>query len=70
MAKAEEAMSKGKYSVHAGVAMVQKGIVEFREKTGRSREEWIAFAKKGGPKEDKAREWLKTKHKLDTNTVW
>ncbi|HMD08794.1 MAG TPA: DUF5655 domain-containing protein [Candidatus Acidoferrum sp.] len=71
MAKAGEAMSKGKYGVHPGVAMVQKWIAELREKTGRSLEEWIAFAKKEGPKEDKARrEWLKTKHKLGTNSAW
>ncbi len=71
MTKPGEAMSKAKYDVHPGVAMVQKWIAELKGKTGRSLEEWIAFAKKEGPKEDKARrEWLKTKHKLGTNSAW
>ena len=70
MPKATEAISKTKYGVHPGVAMLQKWIAELKEKTGRSLEEWIAFAKKEGPKEDKARrEWLKTKHKLGTNSA-
>jgi Domain of unknown function (DUF5655) len=38
---------------------------------GEALEEWIALAKKDGPKDDKARrEWLKTKHKLGTNSAW
>lgn len=71
MAKAKEAKSSSLYDVHPGVAQVQKWIAELKDKTGRSLEEWIAFAKKEGPKEDKARrEWLKTKHKLGTNSAW
>jgi hypothetical protein len=71
MAKMGVAKSKSSYDVHPGVAMVQKWIGELKDKTGRSLEEWIAFAKKQGPKEDKARrEWLKTKHKLGTNSAW
>jgi hypothetical protein len=71
MAKAGAATGKIKYDVHPGVAMVQKWVGELKEKTGRSLEEWIALAKKEGPKEDKARrEWLKTKHKLGTNSAW
>jgi hypothetical protein len=71
MAKAGEAMSKAKYDVHPGVAMVQKWIAELQEKTGRSLEEWISFVKKEGPREDKARrEWLKSEHKLGTNSAW
>jgi Domain of unknown function (DUF5655)/Domain of unknown function (DUF4287) len=70
MPKAAEAISKTKYDVHPGVAIVQKWIAELKEKTGRSLEDWIAFAKKEGPKEGKARrEWLKTKHKLGTNSA-
>ncbi|MGB6898586.1 MAG: DUF5655 domain-containing protein [Candidatus Acidiferrum sp.] len=66
-----EAMSKSLYGVHPGVTMVQKWIAELKGKTGRSLEEWMALAKKEGPKEDKARrEWLKTKHKLGTNSAW
>jgi hypothetical protein len=71
MAKAGAATGKIKYDVHPGVAIVQKWVGELKEKTGRSLEEWIALAKKEGPKEDKARrEWLKTKHKLGTNSAW
>lgn len=51
--------------------MVQKWIAELKGETGRSLEEWIDFAKKEGPKDDKARrEWLKAKHKLGTNSAW
>lgn len=71
MARAGSAINKARYDVHPGVAMVQKWIAELKQKTGRSLEEWIAVAKKEGPKEDKARrEWLKTKHKLGTNSSW
>ncbi len=70
MAKTGAAKSKSSYDVHPGVAMVQKWIAELKGKTGRSLDEWIALAKKEGPKEDKARrEWLKTKHKLGTNSA-
>src|SRR5262249_24248498 len=42
-----------------------------KEKTGRSLEEWLALIKKEGPADEKAcREWLKTKHKLGTNSAW
>ncbi|HXJ04979.1 MAG TPA: DUF4287 domain-containing protein [Candidatus Acidoferrum sp.] len=71
MATAKEAKGKSLYDVHPGVAMVQKWIAELKEKSGRTLEEWIALAKKEGPKEDKSRrEWLKTKHKLGTNSAW
>ena len=70
MATAKEAKSKSLYDVHPGVAMVQKWIAEMKQKTGRSLEEWIALAKKEGPKEEKARrEWLRAKHKLGTNSA-
>jgi hypothetical protein len=50
--------------------MVQKWLAELKEKTGRSMEDWIALVKKEGPKEEKSRrEWLKTKHKLGTNSA-
>jgi uncharacterized protein DUF5655/uncharacterized protein DUF4287 len=59
------------YGVHPGVAMVQKWISELKLKTGRSLEEWITLVKKEGPKgELERREWLKTKHKLGTNSAW
>src|SRR6266851_4918464 len=59
------------YGVHPGVAMVQKWVDELKEKTGRSLEEWMALVKKEGPKDEKSRrEWLKSKHKLGTNSAW
>jgi hypothetical protein len=59
------------YDVHPGVAMVQKWITELKPKTGRSLEEWIALVKDQGPKEYQARRaWLKSKHKLGTNSAW
>ena len=59
------------YDVHPGVAMVQKWVAELKGKTGRSLEEWLALVKKEGPKNEKERrEWLKTKHKLGTNSAW
>jgi len=71
MAKAKTAREASLYDVHPGVAMVQKWVAELKDKTGRSLEEWIAFARKEGPKDDKTRrEWLKSKHKLGTNSAW
>jgi len=68
MAKAK---TQALYDVHPGVAMVQKWVAELKSKTGRSLEEWLALVKKEGPKEEKSRrEWLKTKHKLGTNSAW
>jgi len=59
------------YGVHPGVAMVQKWVTELKGKTGRSVEEWVALIKKDGPKDEKGRrEWLKSKHKLGTNSAW
>lgn len=59
------------YDVHPGVAMIQKWVSEMKGKTGRSLEEWIALVKKDGPKDEKSRrQWLKSKHKLGTNSAW
>jgi Domain of unknown function (DUF5655)/Domain of unknown function (DUF4287) len=58
------------YSVHPGIAMMQKWIRELPEKTGRSLEEWIALTRKAGPSTEKERrEWLKKEHKLGTNAA-
>ncbi len=70
MAKMSAAKSQSLYGVHPGVAMVEKWVSELKQKTGRSLNEWIAFVKKEGPKgEHERREWLKTKHKLGTNSA-
>ena len=66
-----KASAKAVYDVHPGVAMVQKWVAELKSKTGRSQEEWLALVRKEGPKNEKERrEWLKTRHKLGTNSAW
>ena len=61
---------KSIYGVHPGVAMTQKWVVELKQKTGRSLDEWLRLIKKSGPKDEKARrEWLKTEHGLGTNSA-
>ena len=58
------------YSVHPGVAMVQKWVQELTQKTGRSLEEWIVLTQKSGPRTEKERrEWLKKEHKLGSNSA-
>ena len=58
------------YSVHPSIAMVQKGIAELSQKTGRSLEEWIAITKKfGPPSENERREWLTKERKLGRNNA-
>ena len=59
------------YSVHPGVAMVQKWIAELKAKTGRTFEEWLRHIKSAGPADERAcREWLKGTYGLGTNTAW
>jgi Domain of unknown function (DUF5655)/Domain of unknown function (DUF4287) len=59
------------YDVHPGVAMMQKWVAELKEKTGRGLNEWIAFLEAEGPRiEKERREWLKSEHKLGTNSAW
>ena len=62
---------KSIYSVHPGVAMIQKWIEDLKQKTGRSLDEWTKYLKKNGPKDEKERrKWLKTEHGLGTNSAW
>jgi len=71
MPKATAARSDSLYGVHPDVAMMEKWVAELKGKTGRSVEEWIALVKKEAPTDEKSRrEWLKTKHKLGTNSAW
>lgn len=59
------------YSVHPGVALMQKWIAELKPRTGCSLDQWIKHIRVLGPKDEKeCREWLKEKHKLRTNTAW
>ncbi len=51
--------------------MVQDWIDKLPEKTGRSLDEWIELVQKSGPPTEKERrEWLKTEHKMGTNSAW
>jgi hypothetical protein len=69
--KAKKTDAKITYSVHPGVAMIQKWVNELKGKTGRTLQEWCAYIVKEGPDELPARrDWLKDKHKLGTNTAW
>ena len=49
--KAKKADAPIAYSVHPGVAMVQKWVNELKAKTGRTLEEWCAYITKEGPDE-------------------
>jgi hypothetical protein len=63
--------AKSLYSVHPGVAQVQKWVNELPQKTGRSLKEWLELTTKSGPPTEKERrEWLKKEHKLGTNSAW
>lgn len=65
-----KANTKSIYSVHPGVAMVQKWIDDLPAKTGRGLDEWLKFIRKSGPKTEKERrEWLKKEHGLGTNAA-
>lgn len=59
------------YSVHPGVAMVQRWVTELKVKTGRSLDQWIKHIQSAGPETEKdCRDWLKRAYKLGTNTAW
>ncbi len=65
------AKKKSIYSVHPGVAMVQKWIKDLPAKTGRTFEEWLDHIRRDGPGTEKeARNWLKAQYGLGTNTAW
>jgi hypothetical protein len=61
-------LPKSPYSLHPAMAMVQNSIANFKEKTGRTLEQWIAVIQKDGPDDLKAcKAWLKAQHGLGTN---
>src|SRR4051812_15935649 len=58
------------YSVHPGIAMVQRWIDELAAKTGRSLDQWLKHIRQDGPKSEKdCREWLKEQYRLGTNSA-
>ena len=55
------------YSVHPGIAMVQKWVRELKDKTGRSLDEWLKHIKHAGPPDEKdCRDWLKNSRRRIT----
>lgn len=72
MPRTKQAVAKKSlYSVHPGVAMVQKWVRELPEKSGKSLDQWIAYIRKNGPPTEKERrDWLKNAHGIGTNTAW
>jgi hypothetical protein len=71
MAKKTRGLPTIPYGVHPGIAMMQRWVVELKDKTGRSLEEWLALVAKEGPADEKGRrEWLKNEHGLGTNSAW
>ena len=64
------AKTSSPYSVHPGVAQIKKWVQEMPQKTGRSLDEWLALIRKSGPPTEKERiAWLKSEHKLGTNSA-
>jgi hypothetical protein len=62
--------SRSIYSVHPGIAMVQRWVAELNVKTGRTLDEWIKHIKHAGPPVEKeCRDWLKSMYSLGTNTA-
>jgi hypothetical protein len=59
------------YGVHPGIAMVTNWIATLKERSGKTLEQWIALAKKEGPKDEKnLRDWFKKEHGFGTNNAW
>ena len=62
---------KSPYSVHPGVPYIQNILANFKTRTGRTVDEWIALVNdQGSQTEVERRTWLKDKHKLGTNYAW
>src|SRR6266446_3109685 len=71
MPQTGQAKRKSLYSVHPGVEATQEWVATLSKKTGRTLDEWIQLVTKSGLRTEKERrEWLKTKHKLGTNSAW
>ena len=58
------------YSVHPGVATVQRWVATLKEATGRALDEWIALVKADGPPTETGRRaWLVSEHDLSANSA-
>src|SRR3954469_24725130 len=61
MARAKaQSVKQSLYSVHPGVAMVQKWIADLPTKTGKTLDQWIGALRSEAPPDEKGRRaWLK-----------
>jgi hypothetical protein len=63
--------SRPLYSVHPGVAYISNILANFKTRTGRTVDEWIALVETEGPRTaPERRTWLTEKHQLGTNYAW
>ncbi|MBV8070009.1 MAG: DUF4287 domain-containing protein [Acidobacteriaceae bacterium] len=63
-----QSQTSSPYSLHPGFAREAAVIAKFKEKTGKTFQQWVELAKKSGPPGAGAkRDWLKTEHGLTTN---
>lgn len=65
---ASKARTRSAFDVHPGVQMAQAFVVNMKEKTGRTVEEWLELLARDGPATENERlAWLKAKHGLGMN---
>jgi bacteriocin resistance YdeI/OmpD-like protein/uncharacterized protein DUF5655 len=68
---ARTARSKSRYRPHPGLAKEAEDKERLRAATGRSFEEWIEFARKKGPKNQRElRMWLQHEHGHGSRNAW
>ena len=69
-AKKAKSPPRERYAQHPMFRMEETYRRNLLERTGKTLEKWVAFAKKHGPKDGKAlRSWLKEKHGLGSNNA-
>lgn len=64
-------MAKSKYSPHPMLAREEKQKEKLKAESGKSFDEWVALARKQGPKTQKeCTAWLRAKHQLSMMLAW
>jgi hypothetical protein len=60
------------YTLHPGFAMEESSLLNLKERTGRTLEDWIRIVEKSGPPTERERmAWLKEAHGISTNyALW
>jgi hypothetical protein len=65
---APKSKSASPYSMHPGFAREDAIVAKFKERTGKTIEQWVELVRKSGPAgAAELREWLKERHGLTTN---